>query len=308
MTLDLILGAVDGYDFYEIEPFLVTLRQSGYSGHLVLFAGPGISARTKRRIGRAGAEVVDFVDRFPFLPSPHPENVTALPQPIHICNLRYFLYHDYLLKRGRDFRNVLISDVRDVMFQGDPFEGGLGDAVHVAMENPTIPIGECPWTGPWVVKAYGEEALGELRNKPMSCSGTTMGPIPLMINYLRLMLSEIQIMRSGDAYLDQAAHNVLIHRDGIGPVRRLENFHGPILTVGSEPAFQLNQANELVNADGSAIAIVHQYDRHPQLARLVAARVHQSALRRAISRTGFRLRRRLQRRSRRSNILIAISD
>jgi hypothetical protein len=36
MTLDLILGAVDGYDFYEIEPFLVTLRQSGYSGHLVL--------------------------------------------------------------------------------------------------------------------------------------------------------------------------------------------------------------------------------------------------------------------------------
>jgi hypothetical protein len=252
--------------------------------------------------------VVDIVDRFPFIPSPHPENVTALPQPIHICNLRYFLYHDYLLKRGRDFRNVLITDVRDVMFQRDPFQTALSDAVHVAMENPKIPIGQCRWTAPWMIQAYGEQTLKQIEGKPLSCSGTTMAPVARMMTYLRAMIGELQLMRSGDAYLDQAAHNVLIHRDGIGPVRRLENFHGPILTVGSEPSFLLNQANELVNADGSAIAIVHQYDRHPQLARLVAARVHQSALRRAISRTGFRLRRRLQRRSRRSNILIAISD
>ena len=291
MTSDLIMGAVDGYDFYEIEPFLVTLGQSGYRGHLALFAGRQISSRTKRKIAALAAEVVEFGDRFPFVPSPHPDNVTALPEPIHICNFRYFLYYDYLLKRGRNFRNVLITDVRDVMFQRDPFEAGLSDAVHVAMENPAIPIGRCPWTAPWVVAAYGDETLRQLETHAMSCSGTTMAPVALMMDYLRLMLSEIQRMRSGAAYLDQAAHNVVLHRKAMAAVRRLQNFDGPILTIGSEPNYQLNEANELANTDGSVIALVHQYDRHPQLASIVAARVRPSAVRRAISKAACRFRR-----------------
>jgi hypothetical protein len=101
-------------------------------------------------------------------------------------------------------------------------------------------------------------------------------------------------MRSGDAYLDQAAHNVLLDRAAIGPVHRLQNFEGPILTVGSEPTYRLNDANALVNLDGSPIALVHQYDRHTRLARIVAERVHRSALRRAIARAAFRLRKGLR--------------
>ena len=293
MTADLILGAVDGYDFYEIEPFLVTLQQSGYPGHVVLFAGPRISSRTNRKMRTGGTEVIEFRDRFPFVEAPHHDNLSSLPEPIHICNFRYFLYYDYLLKYGRKFRNVLITDVRDVVFQRNPFQAGLSAEIHVAMENPSIPIGKCRWTAPWIVSAYGEQRLEELRTQPMSCSGTTMAPVPLMLAYLRAILSEIQGMRSGDAYLDQAAHNVLLHDDQIGPVRRMQNFEGPILTVGSEPDFQLNGSDELVNRDGSVAAVVHQYDRHRELARIVEARVRPSRRRRALAKIGFWLRSRL---------------
>lgn len=294
MTSDLILGAIDGYDFHEIAPFLITLRQSGYRGHLTLFAGPGISSRTKRKMRALEAEVIEFGNRFPFVEAPHQDNVGSLPEPIHICNFRYYLYYDYLLKQGAGFRNVLITDVRDVVFQRDPFQTSLGEAIHVAMENVAIPIGDCPWTAPWIVTAYGHRRLEQLRTQPMSCSGTTMAPVPLMMTYLRAMLDEIQVMRSGDAYLDQAAHNVLLHAGKVEPVRRMQNFEGPILTVGSEPACQLNAANELVNRDGSVIAIVHQYDRHPQLARTMEARVEPSGWRRGIAKIGIRLRNRLR--------------
>ena len=290
---DLILGAVDGYDFYEVEPFLVSLRQTDFAGRLVLFAGPGISARTCRKMVRLGAEVLRFTDRFPFVADPHPDNVKRLPTPIHICNSRYFLYYDYLLKHGSRFRNVLITDVRDVVFQRNPFDFDVADSICVAMENSDIPIRKCPWTAPWVIAAFGQDRLEEIGDKEMSCSGTTLAPVPLMKRYLRAMLGEIAVMNSADAYLDQAAHNVLLHRGAIEPAQRLSNFEGPILTIGSETRYWLNEARELVNRDGSVIAVVHQYDRHAELARIVDARTRPSKIRRIAARTAFRFKKRL---------------
>jgi hypothetical protein len=158
---------------------------------------------------------------------------------------------------------VLITDVRDVVFQADPFDSAVDDRMAVAMENPGIPIGKCPWTGPWVVTAYGEDVLERIGGGPMSCSGTTIAPVRPMMTYLRAMLDQIASMRSADAYLDQAAHNLLLHDGKIGPFERLENFRGPILTVGSEPHYRLDDQDRLVNRDGSVIAVVHQYDRTP---------------------------------------------
>lgn len=291
---DLILGAVDNYTFHEISPFVLSLRQTRFAGHLCLFAGPRIGGATIRKLERLGVEVLRYRDQFPFVAEPHPRNVKALPEPIHVCNSRYFLYYDYLLKRGSEYRNVLITDVRDVVFQADPFAQKIGTAIHVAMENPDIPIGDCQWTAPWIVAAYGEEALERLKSAPMSCSGTTMGPVSAMKRYLKAMLEQIARMKSADAYLDQAAHNRLLHDGKLEPVRRLENFRGPILTVGSEPRYRLNDRGAVVNRDGSVIAVVHQYDRHDELARMFEAKVRPSPVRRLAAKAGFRLRKRIE--------------
>jgi hypothetical protein len=291
---DLILGAVDHYTFYEIAPFLLSLRQTDYRGHICLFAGPAVSKSTRTRIERLGAEVISIREDFPFVADPHPDNARRLEAPIHICNYRYFLYYDYLLKRGSRFRNVLITDVRDVAFQKNPFDFDIGDAIHVAMESPDLPIGACSWTGPWVVIAYGDDMLERIRDRPMSCSGTTLAPVPLMEQYLRALLDEISTMNSVGAYLDQAAHNVLLHERRLEPVRRLNNFEGPILTVGSERSYLLNENKQLVNRDGSTIAVVHQYDRHPELLAIFEEKIRPSGWHRLAAKAWFRLRKRIQ--------------
>jgi hypothetical protein len=242
-----------------------------------------------------GAELIPYRRKFPFIPDPHPEAPRSLPEPIYIFNYRHFLYYDYLLKRGREFRNVLLTDVKDVVFQRDPFAFAIADRIHVAMENPDIPLGACPWTSQWVLAGYPAEVLERLRDKALSCAGTTLAPVPLMMRYLELMLREIAVMKDAYECADQAAHNLLLHEGKLDPVERLRNFEGPILTVGTEPSYRLNEANELVNRDGAAIAIVHQYDRHSELMRLFEAKAVPSFWRRwtsmVVHRSKYRARR-----------------
>jgi hypothetical protein len=287
---DLILGIVDNYDFYEVSRFLITLRQTSFDGHVCLFAGPNISVRTARRIREHDVEVIQYGPRFPFIESPHPDGPSSLPEPIHIYNYRHFLYYDFLLKHAARFRNVLITDAKDVVFQSDPFDFPLHERLNVAMENPDILIGECPWTSPWVLSGYGPEVLERLKNKEMSCAGTTIAPAAVMMRYLELMLQQIGRMKDAYACADQAAHNLLLHEGALEPTQRLRNFESAILTVGSEPAYRLDAAGELVNRDGSAIAIIHQYDRHKELARLFEAKVRPSGWQRLGAKIAFRVR------------------
>jgi hypothetical protein len=171
--------------------------------------------------------------------------------------------------------------VRDVVFQKNPFDFPVADRIHVAMENPNVPIGACPWTSSWISEAYPPQVLERLRDQELSCAGTTIAPVDRMKDYLRLMIDELAAMDNAHAVADQPAHNVLVHGGKLEPLVKLRNFEGPILTVGSEPRFRLNTAKELINRDGSVIALVHQYDRHPELRRLFAAKALPSRWRRA---------------------------
>ena len=273
---------------------MISLRQTSFRGHICLFVGPGISRRTIRKIRQYDVEVVPYSGAFPFVTDPHADAPKSLPEPIHIFNYRHFLYYDYLLKHGRKFRNVLLTDVRDVVFQQDPFEFPMSDGIHVAMENSDIPVGACPWTSEWLLAGYAPEVLARLKDKDLSCAGTTLAPVPHMIRYLELMLAEIAGMKNAYACADQAAHNVLLHERKLDPVQKLNNFDGPILTVGSEPQYELYGNGELVNRDGSKIAIIHQYDRHPHLLRLFEQRTMPSVWRRSASKAAFGFKRRMR--------------
>jgi hypothetical protein len=291
---DLILGTVEHYDFYEVRRFLISLRQTNFRGHICIFVGPGISRGTVRNIQQYDVEVVPYSGAFPFVADPHSDAPKSVPEPIHVYNYRHFLYYDYLLKHGRKFRNVLLTDVRDVVFQQNPFEFPIPDQIYVAMENPDIPVGACPWTSQWLLAGYPPEVLERLKDKDLSCAGTTLARVPHMMRYLDLMLAEIAGMKNAFTCADQAAHNLLLHDGKLDPVQKLRNFEGPILTVGSEPRYELSANNELVNRDGSRIAIIHQYDRHPQLLRLFEKRTMPSVWGRSASRAAFGFKRRMR--------------
>lgn len=269
---NLIMGVINNYSFYHISNFLFTLKQTNFKGHTCLFTGPSIGPDTIVKLHLLGIETVSYTETFPFINDAHPENFKTLPEPIHIYNYRHFLYYDYLLKNGHLYKNVLITDVKDVVFQQDPFQFGPENYLYVAMESPTVPLGDCEWNAPWLEAGYDKATFDALKDKQIICAGTTLAPTALMMAYLKRLLEEMFVIKDAYDTADQAMHNRLIYDNIIKPVKKVSNFEGPLLTMGYEKSYQLNKQKHLVNKDGSLVAVIHQYDRHPELNKLYTFR------------------------------------
>lgn len=248
----LILGLAAGYHYGDVRPFLVSLERAGYQGECVLFV-----SKTTRDLDRINAHPVTTI------PFERPSGLDHIPYNA----LRYFLYLDYLQKEHHHFDRILMTDVRDVVFQRDPFDFPWQEGLNCTLEDRRITIGQCPHNSHWIRSHLGKEALAQIAHQPISCSGTTTGNHEAVIDYLHAMTPLLATFEPGErmAGYDQGVHNHLIHTNQLANVTVHDNT-GPILTLGyvrGEPAMDPN--GFVLNETGSPAHMVHQYDRKPTL-------------------------------------------
>lgn len=278
MEYNLILTIGDNYNFFHLSRFFLSLFKTSFRGRVVLFAGPNTGEQSIKALHDIGVEVVRYTAEFPYVPNPHPANFKKLPDPIHIYNFRHFLYYDYLLKHEGEFGKVLLTDVRDVVFQRDPFDFPMQDALYVAMESRSRITADCQYNTEWIKKGYGDEVMLEMAPHVISCAGTTLGPTPRIKTYLETLLNEIIGLRDAYGCADQAVHNRLLQQGKLEPVVRLYNEDTPVLTIGAESKFELDAAGFLLDGKGTRPTTVHQYDRHPSLLAAMDKLVFSSSL------------------------------
>jgi hypothetical protein len=90
---------------------------------------------------------------------------------------------------------------------------------------------------------------------------------------------------SAQVGIDQAVHNFLVHDRMLSELNVYDNDGGPVLTVGIEDNVLVDANGFIVNKRGDVPNVVHQYDRHWQLAkrfcgyRYLASRAFSSLLR-----------------------------
>jgi len=248
---DLILGLAAGYHAGDLRPFAASLRASGFAGRCVLF----VSASTTG----AGSLAGFGIEAVPFERPAHQAHV-----PYNAW--RYFLYRDFL-RANPKFGRVLLTDVRDVVFQADPFSFGWPEGFCAMLEDPSATVGSCAHTAHWVRGHLGQEALADLAAFPLSCSGVSLASALLMLAYLERLCARLLPFTPGPrmAGYDQGVHNLVLRRDPPGPVRFFGN-DGPVLTLGSKPDDPAVAADGLVlNDAGMPAILVHQYDRKPEL-------------------------------------------
>lgn len=255
----LILGLAAGYHYGDVRPFLTSLERAGYQGECVLFV-----SETTRDLDRMGLHNVTII----------PLERRAGLESISYNALRYFLYQEYLNSCEREFDRIMISDVRDVIFQRNPFSFPWSTGLNIALEDSRIPIGSCPYNAHWIRQHLGETALSDIKNKTISCSGTTVGDSAAMLDYLAKMTDNLISFEGGErmAGYDQGVHNWLVHTGQI-PVLTMHENSDPILTLGytqGEPA--LDREGDIRNEAGERIHIVHQYDRKPALFKTIRSK------------------------------------
>lgn len=270
--MNLVLGAVRGLELEEISPFLYSLARSGFKGRVAFFVSR-ISERTRKWLDEAHVMLVSI-----------DEDTTLAQTPVN--SLRYFVYEQFLDTLDEPVTNIMHADVRDIYFQHDPFSIDHGGDLCCFLENERMDLARCVANSGWLAAAYGKEVIGALGHYPISCSGTTFGPAPVMRAYVRAMTAGLRAIDERVPNImhvipgiDQAVHNYLLRTGGLPRPHCFRNEDGPVLTLNyvKRDEVSWNEAGQVVNDRGLPVCVLHQYDRHPALAEWALAQMKSSA-------------------------------
>jgi hypothetical protein len=257
------MGAAVGFGVDQVRVFVESLRAVGYTGDVVMLVRwPGFKIRRYLR-GR-GVESIPVLQTRSFTRSVHAR--------------RYAIYADYLRERLDYYDQVLLSDVRDVVFQRHPFEGISSPKCHFFLEGDTQTIGEDPTNTRWVRGCGTPEQAQAVAGCRISCSGITIGGTPAVITYLDHMADRIRAIpfrvyrKIGHGY-DQGIHNLLIHLNPTIDGVILAN-NGHIATMALEPQslYRIDEAAHIYTRGDHLPAICHQYDRFPAFRAAIETR------------------------------------
>ena len=252
---NLVMGVATGYDWYKLEPFVTSFNRYNKNADLVLFVD-NISDFTRDALIKNNVELLPIPAEFK----------SAL-----IVNVRWNIYKKFLDERGKNYRQVFVTDVRDLIFQGnifatyENFSNYLGYAVE---EGAIRPVDKEPVDWIWIKNFFGENEANKLADKPAICCGTVIADVESMKKF---SVEMYKILQKSSAWGDeQATMNYLVYEKllPINKLIKIDTQSGEILTLAltDNPAAK---ENFILRGDGGVPAAVHQYDRHKNLAVFV---------------------------------------
>lgn len=243
-----VLGYATGYDAADVAPFVRSLR-AVFDGTVALVVDdrPDVAALLAQH------DVIAV--------APDPVEGWA-PHPV----MQRFAAFDRLLRGWCDIDGVLITDVRDVIFQADPFSP-RPEGLLTFQEYESGVLADHAFNMKYIRALAGEGLAKAVAQNPCICVGTVMGPRADVLRLCRAILMLATTPRSsiGGAFgADQAACNLAVHL-GMVEAQVLPNYCR-VATLGLTDGAALTfKDGKVVNPDGTVSAIVHQHDRHPHL-------------------------------------------
>ena len=161
-TGDLILGFAFGYPPEVLSPFVESVRSDGkFDGKIVLF------------VNSSSQEVIEYLKEREIEPFAFDPSKSLMPS---IFLARFFTYYEYLRDQwanGNVFNQILLTDVRDVIFQKRLF-GTACDTLEFHLEEAFPTIQECPNNSKWMKHVFGKEALSAFATKTISLRRNSM--------------------------------------------------------------------------------------------------------------------------------------
>ncbi len=206
---NLIIGIAANIDIRNFAIFCGSLRNLQDPVTVLVFMNDKIP-RDHEKIAKESGVILIAYDRMKLLP--------AYLSTYHPSSLRWILFdwffnHDSG-KYANSFDRILALDIRDSVFQSDPFtqfnfqlntqtrtvmevpdnDRNMTERVQldrnrmlVFGENRIIPITKCDWNRGWIQDCFGDKVLEMVSTQPISCSGVSIGGAPRMIQYIHMM-------------------------------------------------------------------------------------------------------------------------
>lgn len=263
MEKDLIIGAFTNYTDYDVlKPWVQSIKDTGFEGDTVLIAIEAPDNLVKI-LEKEGVKVVRGSN----------------PQKMMVHMLRFLSIYDYLKNNKNKYRNVISTDVRDVIFQSNPFDYLKTKFYNIGLvaASEAIKIKDEKWNRENIIKNFGPYFYNDIENSEVLNVGIIAGTAEL-VKDLCFTLFQLSSNRP-DWVADQAAYNMLLSfepwkskcsitrlRDGWALNAHVTNKPDQMLEfepylLEKRPYFK---NGKVVNSEGKPFVIVHQYDRVPE--------------------------------------------
>ena len=268
---DLIIGAFSNYGWQEVKAWALSAKDV-------------INRPDVRFIALTYNAKQDAIDNLKSIGFEVYESELATMEYVH--NQRFRDIH-YLLSQfcSEDLtRNIICTDVRDVIFQADPFikVKDLGD-VYTIGEN--VSFANEDWNHKNVELNYPSLYKHEVHKDNETCNvGVIGGRYPPFKEFCFLLYSLISQKSGAEMYADQAALNLLhsvynynkltvytgtdfcFHQGTNRPVWNSQNLR--------EQAIVTAKGDVIYNSvdESTLVPIVHQYDRNPALKTIIESK------------------------------------
>ena len=296
MSSKLIIGLALGYDYEMIQPFILSLLKHRYDGEVVIIADERlqipreVSAQMKVRViveprfnrtnlKRAYIKFLSFpvwrqlISLYLRLLWKISENL-FLNQFISLyqCQTgRYGFYYRFLKQHHYD--KIFFTDIRDVIFQADPFEG-FDDTLVVFHESPSITIKQEEHNSRWIREGFGHEVFSRLADQKIYCSGTIMGNHKGMLQFIKTFLetcldNAVPINSKG---IDQGVFNYMIHTNRLTNYKKFDNGN-IVFTISPDLAEKVEFVQDKIYINKRLPLVVHQYDRYPHIFKFVTVQL-----------------------------------
>ena len=254
MKRNLIMGVSKGYGWWEVEPFVTSWKLNASDAELVLFVDD-TSDWTRQVISSSGGGAVHLV---------------AIPEQFRdrqVVNIRWSIYKNFLEQHIGEYEQVLLTDVRDVIFQDDPFEYHRHYKNYFCFATEGNTIGGSEVNTAWVKNFLGEAVFEAIKNRTIICAGTFLASSDALQIFLKEM--EDAVSRNYSWGADQANANWLIYSGRLAIENIFESNveHGTILTLAWGNAGTVG--DRIVNRSREIPAVVHMYTNYHDLINLV---------------------------------------
>jgi hypothetical protein len=253
-TKNLIMGLWTRHPFSPLEKFFASLRRTTFDGDVCIFVDD-VSTETVGLLQAQGV-IVERTGRY------GQPRMTALSS-------RFFNYLEFLVRRGGDYANVMLTDLRDVVFQSDPFAAPFPAEIVYAQER--CRLGDSPVNHAWVVQGYGEAVAHVMRDCMVSCAGTTFATTSGMLRYLVAMTHELSSRTTPiSGGIDQGVHNYVVR---MHPLRNawFDPTDQIVATMHFMPQDSIQCTEQGVLVDGRLVPVLHQWDRNESTVEYVRA-------------------------------------
>ena len=195
---------------------------------------------------------------------------------IHIVNLRFKLYYDYLLKNKNIYNLIFLCDSRDVIFQKNifihPIITNNYDLYLFEEESPNITIDKCQFNSLYVKKTQ-LNISNLVKNKNIICVGTILGNYKGIINYLyhfnNILDNEIPNCQKNLYGVDSGINYKIIYSNLLDNINILfcTNKNFLVYTMAFPIYLNLINYEKLLNNNNQIMYnnnisyCIHQYDR-----------------------------------------------